>query len=539
MSTNHSAHWSNLSSWLVLVVGLTLVGAATLYMHATVERDVKREFDRHCNEIQNRITERLYDHARILRSGVAFCNASDNVTREGWRIYTQLQQVEQTLPGIQGIGFSRLIQPEELAQHIQDVRSEGFPAYTINPAGEREIYSAIIYLEPFDARNQRAFGYDMFSEPVRRAAMEQARDEDAATLSGKVVLVQETDEDIQAGMLMYVPVYRKGMPTDTVEQRRAALYGWVYSPYRMTDLLQGILGAQNPEKEHSLYLQIFDGAQPLPQNQLCQSSATASGPGGSKENLDALVPIDFNGHRWTLHFVQRHGGWFTAHSKPVWFILSGGTLISLLLFGLIRTLYTREEAQELAQELTGELRDERNRLTGIIQGTNAGTWEWNVQTGEVVFNDRWAQFLGYTLDELAPVTIKTWETLTHPDDLQRAKVLLQKHFSGERLFYDCECRIKHKDGHWVWIHDRGRILNRTSNGQPLMMFGTHTEISERKQNEEALRFKLEELQLWQTATVVREGRVAELKTEVNELAARLGEPPLYGALESSERKENS
>jgi len=132
------------------------------------------------------------------------------------------------------------------------------------------------------------------------------------------------------------------------------------------------------------------------------------------------------------------------------------------------------------------LHEERWRLESIVEATRAGTWEWNVQTGEAVFNQVWAQMVGYTLDELAPSSIKTWQTLTHPDDLEKSNLLLNHHYAGELPYYDCECRMKHKNGHWIWIHDRGRVITRTNDGKPLMMFGTHTDISDRKQAEEQL-----------------------------------------------------
>jgi len=132
-------------------------------------------------------------------------------------------------------------------------------------------------------------------------------------------------------------------------------------------------------------------------------------------------------------------------------------------------------------------RDERWRLASIIEGARIGTWEWNVQTGETVFNDTWSAIIGYSLDELAPVSIKTWESLTHPDDLEKSNQLLERHFKGELPWYDCECRMRHKQGHWVWIHDRGKVITRTPDGAPLMMFGTHIDITKSKRAEESLR----------------------------------------------------
>jgi PAS domain S-box-containing protein len=132
------------------------------------------------------------------------------------------------------------------------------------------------------------------------------------------------------------------------------------------------------------------------------------------------------------------------------------------------------------------INNERLRLEHIVDGTHAGTWEWNVQTGEAVFNERWAEIVGYDLEELSPVSIETWSSLAHPDDLAKSKELLAKHFAGELVSYDLECRMKHKDGHWVWVHDSGKVASISSDGKPLMMYGIHQDISERKKIEQEM-----------------------------------------------------
>jgi PAS domain S-box-containing protein len=109
-----------------------------------------------------------------------------------------------------------------------------------------------------------------------------------------------------------------------------------------------------------------------------------------------------------------------------------------------------------------------------------------VPTGETVFNERWADIVGYSLAELEPVNIQTWHDLCHPDDLQYSEILLQRHFSGETELYDCECRMRHKDGHWVWVHDRGRVVEWLEDGKPLRVAGTHADISRRKKAELAI-----------------------------------------------------
>lgn len=117
------------------------------------------------------------------------------------------------------------------------------------------------------------------------------------------------------------------------------------------------------------------------------------------------------------------------------------------------------------------------RLASVIEGTHIGTWEWNVQTGETKFNERWAEMVGYSLADLEPISIETWASLAHPDDLERSNQALEAHFSGNAAFYDVQCRMRHRDGHWIWVHDRGRLVDRTSEGLPLWMAGTHADVT--------------------------------------------------------------
>lgn len=134
----------------------------------------------------------------------------------------------------------------------------------------------------------------------------------------------------------------------------------------------------------------------------------------------------------------------------------------------------------LRKELESELHLEKLRLQNIIWGTAAGTWEWNVQTGETRFNVRWAEIIGHTLPELEPISIETWGRFTHPADLVVSATALERHFAGEVETYEAEVRMQHKDGHWVWVLDRGRIISRTADGRPEWMAGTHLDITASK-----------------------------------------------------------
>lgn len=149
------------------------------------------------------------------------------------------------------------------------------------------------------------------------------------------------------------------------------------------------------------------------------------------------------------------------------------------------------EQQALLERRLEDLRHDRDlserRLASVLDGTKAGSWEWNVKTGETVFNERWAEIVGWTLAELAPVSIKTWLDLAHPDDLSESERRLNRVFAREDDHYDLECRMLHRDGSIVWVHDRGKVIEWAEDGSPLYMAGSHTDITHRKRIETQLR----------------------------------------------------
>ncbi len=163
-----------------------------------------------------------------------------------------------------------------------------------------------------------------------------------------------------------------------------------------------------------------------------------------------------------------------VHSNPI--VIDEATLLFSFIFDVTEKMRSEKK-----------LHESQFRTEMAVRGANTGTWEWNIQTGETIFNERWAKIVGYTLKELEPISIQTWINLCHPDDLKISDDQLQKHFSSEAEFYDCEVRMKHKDGSWIWVSDRGKVMDWTADGKPLHMFGTHLDTTERKHLENELR----------------------------------------------------
>ena len=198
--------------------------------------------------------------------------------------------------------------------------------------------------------------------------------------------------------------------------------------------------------------------------------------------------------------------WLELYSYP---ILDSGTGEVTGVVEFVRDITEGVRARQ-------ELASQKERLANIIEATDAGTWEWNVQTGQTIFNERWAHIVGYSLEELSPTSIDTWMAFAHPEDLERSNKLLQEHFRGERDYYECEARMRHKDGSWKWVLDRGKVISRTQDGQPLWMFGTHHDVTGRKQHEAEIEKLNEELT---HLTDTLQSRNKELQTAEEELKA--------------------
>ena len=349
-------------AWAVLASGALASVLASLHVRQVIEQDRVRQFAFNCDQVALKVQEHLDAYALILRGGAGLFAASDTVRRDAWHAYVETLRANGSIPGVQGIGFAQVIPPEQLTAHIERVRGQGFPEYSVSPPGTRPLYTSILYLEPFRGRNLRAFGFDMYAEPVRRAAMDQARDTGEAALSGKVELVQETDSDIQPGTLMYFPVYRNGAPIDTLEQRRAALLGWVYSPYRMKNLMTGILGDWESQEGTTVDLQLYDGSTASPANLLFDSKPQLVQQRDSRFIQERA--LDFHGRHWLLVCDRSApGATVSGIGYAPWTTLAGGLALSTLLFWLMRAqINTRANAIRIAAELTAEINQSRDLL---------------------------------------------------------------------------------------------------------------------------------------------------------------------------------
>ena len=383
-----------------LIIALTVTGVYTYNAKQMVEEDTMEDFSFECNEIMARVYARLNAHAQSLYTGAAFFEASDSVSREEWKVFISDQKTNNILPGVQGVGYAMIVPGNILEKHEQNIRNSGFPKYSIKPAGNRAVYTSIIYIEPFSDQNLQAFGYDMFSEPIRRNAMEKARDLNKAALSGKVLLVQESNTDIQAGTLMYVPIYRRGMPHTSLEQRRRAIKGWVYSPYRMNDFMTGILGYHENSLKEKIGMRIYDNDSIRPDALLFDSESIKETKFTDSGSMRITLPIVFNGKHWTLYFskVSELSSFYL--SKNVLLVLIGGTAISFLLFFLVLLLLKNRFRLKLTTLLARNLKENLDKYVALYNAIPDAVFVADSSNGSIEdINHKASVQYGYAYDE--------------------------------------------------------------------------------------------------------------------------------------------
>lgn len=360
--------------WVVLILGLALTYALQETPREANRQALHNEFEYRSNEIVENINRRLQNYEQVLEGVAGLFTASHTVTQEEFSRYVETLKFEDKFPGIQGVGFARYVTSKEKAAYIATMRANGSYEYDIRPSGEREIYAPITYLQPPNWRNQRAIGYDMYSETVRRAALNKAIEENKAIISGRVKLVQETDQDIQAGFLMYMPIYRLHSRHNNINERHENIEGWVYAPFRMNDLMAGILGRQFDESSSPFRMNIYDGNS-SDHSQLMYESRQII------ESHDAVFrtvkSLDLFGHQWNIVISSLPTFDARLKSDRANIIAITGSFASVLLTIVVWLLVTgRDRALAIARSMTSELRKSEaeqkklNRALRLISDCN-------------------------------------------------------------------------------------------------------------------------------------------------------------------------
>ncbi len=411
-ATSHAASaWSRRLPWVVFGICLLATFLLWRYEQHNAEQELRTEFDFRVRVANSRIEQRMQAYEQVLRGVAGLFTHASNVSRQEFHNYFERLHLEENYPGIQGLTFSRIVPLAQKDRHIAALHAEGFREYDLMPPGKRESYAPVVYVEPFSGRNLRAFGHDPYADPVRRAAMERARDLDQASISGKVRLVQETERDVQAGFVMYLPIYNNAAPHESLADRRANIVGWVAAPFRMGDLMPGLINSQSS----LIDFEIYDDAAMSEQALMYDSDDDP----GSRINarFQIVRPVTVAGHAWTVaarshaEFEER-----LSRSRPH-LIAYTGFAISLLLAWLSWLLASsRARALKAAREMNHELLESKTRYQQMFDDAASIAFLIDPDNGRIAdANAAAAAFWGYSPEKLRSMNIAQINTASREE----------------------------------------------------------------------------------------------------------------------------
>ena len=440
-------NWARLALLPILILSAALGVTWMVWDHErqTYRNELLSQFNFSLGDTVSRVEQRMAAYEQMLRGVQGLFAAVGDADRDNVHDYVEAINLDANFSGIQAIGVIKWVSATRNDVHVAAMRRLGFADYTIQPKGARADYAPIVQREPNVGGNKHAqLGFDTWTDPVRRLAMEKARDSGMAVISGKVRLLVDAVADAQPGFIMYVPIYVRGQPQDNVAERRAHLVGWVYASFRMSDVIASLYGEQPP----GLALAIYDGVEPSAAA-LLYRSAHAGGqrlPGAISANEYLVVA----GHDWTLSMTAQDD-FKTRFGRNTELLIAGtGTGLSLLLALLAWLLVTgRGRAMRLASTMTRELRDSEEKFRAIADCTvNWEVW-WGLDGKPRWINPSVKEYTGYTVEECM-VMPDFAGTLIYAEDKARVAPEFLKGLQGFRGD-DLEFRCVRKDGSLVWL----------------------------------------------------------------------------------------
>jgi PAS domain S-box-containing protein len=469
------AHWmSHIETMFISATGIILTLLSCHILNEQEGLDHRKAFKQLASIKTGAIAEMMRDLQNIQLEGLArFCSGVDHIEQIDFSNYTEYLLEKKWVQAWEWIPVVPDIEKENFEQNIEASGSKYFRIWQRDenrnraPASGRNEYFPVVNIMPLKG-NEDAVGFDLGSEALRRKALEEAALTGFVTATDPLTLIQE--KETQKGILVFRPLFNHKI--------QGQVRGYAAAVIRMGSFLKYVSSDASVLLELSML---------YPDGNSIQLAGAINARPFEMSGTDLMRPFFAFGRVFAItayaspEFIRLHP------ARRGWIALIVGGIITCALVIIINLFVRRRESLEkLVIERTSSLKKEQERLSNVIEGTHAGTWEWNVQTGEIRINKICAEIIGYSIDELANLDYRTMVNLMHPDDRKRSGEIIEAHFKGETPFYVNEYRMQHKDGHWVWIQVRGRVMTLTSDGKPLMMFGTHMNITPIKEVEEAL-----------------------------------------------------
>ncbi|MGE4318475.1 MAG: PAS domain S-box protein [Deferribacterales bacterium] len=451
--------------YLVFIIFLAF--SVFLYHESNVSlrNDINKTLSLNSKDMVNAVVSRMSTYEQVLRGGEGLYVANDyEVSRSMWQNYISRLRLQDKFPGMQAVGFTKIVWKKDAAEHIYRMRASGIKDYEIHPENYNEKMVVVNNMYPETMENLRVLGFDLHSEPIRAAMLDYAEKSGKTALSGRMILKQETNEiTAPAGVLMALPIYRNGQ-----------IYGFIAAPFRVNKLMEGIFG---PSYE-GVELRIYDGVR-------SEDNLMYSSPGASSvvSSYEYTVPVDIYGRVWLMQFSA--GASFMKQfdfNKPLMILIGGlvtGSLLSMLVFIVLKT---RTRAFEIAEHMAQKFNESEDRYRRTFEQAAVGIAMASLDGKIIKTNSCLTAITGYSQNELKNMT---YHNLAHNPDNEEFENMVIRLTERRIDTYDTEKVVARKDGAMIWTNLTVSAFF-DSKGTPLYLICIVEDITRRKKAEEAL-----------------------------------------------------
>ena len=508
-STNNREPWALFRTqwiaWIILTLSLVFTICASLISYNYLQERETNKFKVNSEKIKKAVQERIKVYNQALKSAVALIESSEEVTRDEWRRFATSINLEENWPGIQGLCYAVPVEKANLKAFEESMINQGLSDFQISPSSDRVYYTSIIYAEPSDPQNVQTLGFDMWTDPIRREAMERSRDTGQTSTSGLIT----SKSDSSPGFIICMPVYQDGIELTSVENRRKALKGWVFGTFRSGDLMTGILDQIKSPLDNLKSLQIYKGS--VSNENLIFKSANYP----DKEPYEtSSISLDIYGQKWQMRLARYENIAQEEKFVPV-LIATGGVVIDLFIFYVVLIL-TR--MQKKSTETEFKLKDTSEKLVesdqarfsneqhikAIVDSTVDGIVTIDHMGNVQTFNKACENLFGYSKDEVIGKNVNMLMPEPYHSEHDGYIENFLKTGDAKIIGIGREVEALRKDGSTFPIDLAIGTFN--DHGKPAFT-GIIRDITQRKKSEEELKSLITQLTVSNDARILSEQRV--------------------------------
>jgi PAS domain S-box-containing protein len=484
--------------YFVLAIGLLITALFSYFIWRTAQSKDLARFTTATQELTTYVRGRPRLYIEVLRAGSGLFAVNPSITSTQFHNFVERLELADQYRGAQGIGYlARLKNADQKNSFRANLQQRGVTSVVIGPDQNLPESYPVIYFEPLDGHQPVDIGFDMNTDPVRREAMELARDTGLPAATARVILWRENGENKDPGFLIFAPIYENDRIPRNVSERREALSGFVYSQFRASEFISAVMAI----KDYSdIDLRLYDGPQAANEN-LFHDTATFDGDAGRSAHprFTTSSTVDIAGRTWTIGFASRPEFVTAANRNVLYYSALIGSFISLLLFALTHLqVKARSQAEHSASELrTSEtkvrktltdreraeeaLRESEERYRELVENANDIVFTLDLEANVTSINKAVVSITGYSQTELLGMNMSEFLT---PTSTHNARLMTERKLAGaERTNYEVDVRAK--DGRTFTLEVSSRLA--IHHGKPVGVQGVARDITTRRQAEEALR----------------------------------------------------